>query len=145
MVEQIHKRLSVEFVEELLEAFNGQRITERTVCELFGIKRTKLYELRKKWLRCQRREGGFLLWDCPKSDFHKFPEEIEDWLHRELQYIRSGAGVYRGRFNFAFLGEMAQKEFGREFDRNVFIKEVCLRAWLLSCPSKRKREGLHSV
>jgi hypothetical protein len=31
MAEQIHKRLSVEFVKEILEAFNEQRVTERAV------------------------------------------------------------------------------------------------------------------
>ncbi len=39
MADQIHKRLSVEFLEEILEGFNEQRITEGVVCELLGIKR----------------------------------------------------------------------------------------------------------
>lgn len=85
MAEQIHKRLSVEFVDEVMEAFNEQRVTERAVCEVLGIKRSRLYEIRKKWLRCKRRGEGFRLWDRSRSDFHKFPEEIEEWLHEELR------------------------------------------------------------
>jgi hypothetical protein len=50
MGKQIHKRLCVEFVEEILEAFNKQEITEKTACELLGIKRARLYKLRKHWL-----------------------------------------------------------------------------------------------
>ncbi len=46
MGKQLHKRLSKEFVEEVLEAFNSGRITEAKACELLGIKRTRLYELR---------------------------------------------------------------------------------------------------
>ena len=40
---QIHKRHSLEFVEEVLEAFNEKRMTEEMACELLGIKRARLY------------------------------------------------------------------------------------------------------
>lgn len=118
MGHQLHKRLSVEFVEEVLEAFNKQEITEKIACELLGIKRARLYKLRRRWLRCRSKDGRFLLWNRKISEFHRFPEDVEDWLHKELKYIRTEADVYRGRFNFAFLAEMAEREFQREFQRN---------------------------
>lgn len=118
MGQQIHKRFLKEFVEEVLEAFNEGRATEERACELLGIKRTRFYELRKRWLRCRLRGEEFRLWDRRESKFHTFPEQVEGWLHRELKYIRTEADVYRGRFNFAFLAEMAEREFRREFHRN---------------------------
>jgi len=118
MGHQIHKRLSVEFVEEVLGAFNRQEITEKIACELLGIKRARFYKLRKQWLRCRLRGERFLLWGRKDSKFHIFPEEVETWLHKELKYIRTEADIYRGRFNFAFLAEMAEREFQREFQRN---------------------------
>lgn len=118
MGERLHKRLSVEFVVEVLEAFNKQEITEKIACELLGIKRARLYKLRKQWLRHRLRGGRFLLWNRKESEFHRFPEEVEEWLHKELKYIRTKADVYRGKFNFAFLSEMAEREFQREFQRN---------------------------
>lgn len=118
MSNQLHKRFSVEFIEEALEAFNRQEITERTACELLGIKRTRLYDLRKQWLRCRIKGEKFLLWNRKDSKFHKFSEEVEDWLHKELKYIRTKANVYRGKFNFSFLAELAEREFKKEFRRN---------------------------
>ncbi|MDH3258680.1 MAG: hypothetical protein OEM19_04365 [Deltaproteobacteria bacterium] len=120
MAKQLHKRLSAEFVDEVLEAFNKQKITEKAACELIGIKRTRFYELRRQWLRSRVRGKEFLLWNRKDSNFHRFPEEVEVWLHKELKYIRTRADVYRGKFNFAFLAEMAEREFQRRFQRNSF-------------------------
>ncbi len=139
MTEQIHKRLSAEFVEEVLEAFNEQRVTERIVRELLGIKRTRLYELRKKWLRCKRRREAFRLWDRARSDFHKFPEEIEEWLHEELHYIRHDADLYRGHFNFAFLGERAEQEFGRSFGRNSLRRFALRHGYYSALPEEKSK------
>lgn len=134
---QIHKRHSLEFVEEVLEAFNERRMTEEMACELLGIKRARLYRLRRDWLRHKRRGEGFRLWNRPRSDFHRFPEEVEDWLHQELQYIRNGAEVYRGRFNFAFLGEMAEKEFGRGFDRSILRRFALRHGYYHALPEEK--------
>jgi len=136
---QIHKRHSSEFVEEILEAFNEMRMTEEMACELLGIKRARLYRLRRDWLRQRRRGEVFRLWNRSRSDFHRFPEEIEDWLHQELQYIRNGAEVYRGRFNFAFLGEMAEKEFRREFDRSVLRRFALRHGYYHALPEEKEK------
>jgi len=42
MRQRIHKRLPVEFVEEVLEAFNGQRISEKEAMELLGLRKSRL-------------------------------------------------------------------------------------------------------
>jgi len=118
MAKQLHKRLSREFVEEVLESFNNGRITEENTCELLGVKRARLYRMRRDWLRSRMRGEEFKLWNRKESGFHTFPEEVKDWLHRELKYIRTEADVYRGKFNFAFLAELAEKEFQKVFHRN---------------------------
>jgi len=118
MAKQLHKRLSREFVEEVLESFNNGRITEENTCELLGVKRARLYRMRRDWLRSRMRGEEFKLWNRKESGFHTFPEEVKDWLHRELKYIRTEADVYRGKFNFAFLAEIAEKEFQKVFHRN---------------------------
>lgn len=50
---QLHKRLSKSFVEEILEAFNEHLISEseEKACDMLGVRRSRLYELRKRWLR----------------------------------------------------------------------------------------------
>ena len=136
---QIHKRHSPEFVAEVLEAFNERRMTEERACELLGIKRARLYRLRRDWLRCEVRRKEFQLWSRTRSDFHRFPEEVEDWLHEELEYIRNGAELYRGRFNFAFLGEMAEKAFQREFDRSVLRRFALRHGYYHALPEEKKK------
>lgn len=139
MGHQLHKRLSGKFVEEVLEAFNTQRLTETMTCELLGIKRSRLYELRRRWLKCMLKNEEFRLWDRKESGFHKFSEEIERWLHKELKYIRTEADVYRGRFNFAFLVEMAEREFGRQFDRSVFRRFALRYGYYHALPEEKSK------
>jgi hypothetical protein len=126
MSRQLHKRLSKEFVEEILEAFNDHRIAEEKACELLGIKRAQLYKLRQRWLQCLIGKKPFTLYSRKESAFHRLPEEVECWLHEELYFIQKKASVYRARFNFAVLAEEAQKVFGYRFHRET-IRYFALR------------------
>ncbi|MBI5188007.1 MAG: hypothetical protein HZA07_02890 [Nitrospirae bacterium] len=139
MGSRLHKRLSVEFVQEVLEAFNEKRITEEIACELFGLKRARLYKLRRDWLRCQLKGEEFRLWNRTKSNFRTFPEDIEGWLHKELMYIRNEANTYRGKFNFSFLTELAEKEFGRTFDRSVFRRFALRYGYYHALPEEKSK------
>lgn len=117
MKERIHKRLPLEFVGEVLEAFNSHRISEKEAMGLLGIRRRRLHQLRKRYLRSNKKMV-FTLWERTKSDFHVISSEVKEWLDRELKYIRQEADTFRGKFNFAFLAEEAEKRFGRPFNRN---------------------------
>ncbi len=57
MKERIHKRLPQEFVIEVLKAFNVHRITEGEAMGLLGIKRSRPYQLRKRWLRSNKKNA----------------------------------------------------------------------------------------
>jgi hypothetical protein len=46
MGEQIYRRLSEEFVEDVLEAFNDHRIGEEKTCGILGLRRAQFYKLR---------------------------------------------------------------------------------------------------
>jgi hypothetical protein len=117
MKERIHKRLPVEFVQEVLESFNGHQISEKEAMELLGVKRSRLHQLRKRWL-LKNQKRPFRLWQRVDNAFHVLTEEVRQWLDKELQYIRQEADLFRGKFNFAFLAEEAEKRFGRRFSRN---------------------------
>ena len=77
MGEQIHKRVSKEFVEGVLEAFNDHRIGEEKASEMLGVRRAQLYKLRKKWLRSVIGRKPFDLYAREESAFHRLPEEVE--------------------------------------------------------------------
>ncbi len=103
---QLHRRLPGPFVGEVLEAFNAHRMSETQACTLLGIKRARLYRLRRDWLR-----GGKQLLATPARVARTWPPEVEAWLHGECQYLRDHAGPFRGRFNFAVLAEAAEQHF----------------------------------
>lgn len=139
MAEQIHKRLSKEFVEGVLEAFNEHRIGEEKACEILGVRRAQLYKLRRRWLRSVIGEKPFELYGRRESGFRRLPEEVERWLHKEMTFIRHKAELYRGRFNFAVLAEEAQKTFGRPFHRETFGLFALRHGYYHRLPEEKKK------
>jgi transposase InsO family protein len=63
--------------------------------------------------------------------------EVEQWLDKELRYIRQEAEIFRGRFNFAFLAEEAQKRFGRPFCRNSLRLYALKKGYYHALPEEK--------
>lgn len=135
MKERIHKRLPVEFIKEVLSAFNSHRISEKEAMGLLGVKRSRLHQLRKRWLRSKKRP--FSLWQRSKSAFHVMSEEVKKWLDKELRYIKQEAETFRGKFNFAFLAEEAEKRFNRHFNRNSIRLYALKNGYYHALPSEK--------
>ena len=136
MKERIHKRLPVKFVQEVLESFNQHRISEKEAMDLLGVKRSRLHQLRRGWLLSSRKRP-FRLWQRVENAFHVISPEVEEWLDRELRYIRQEAETFRGRFNFAFLAEEAQKRFDRPFSRNSFRLYALKKGYYHALPQEK--------
>lgn len=100
---QLHKRLSKSFVEEVLKAFDDRRSRKKKACAILEVRRSRFYELRKRWLRCILAKRSFDLWGRRESAFHCFLSEEERYLHEEFTFIRRKAGVHWDRFSFAML------------------------------------------
>lgn len=139
MKSQLHKRLSLEFVSEVLEAFNEHRLSEEKACELLDIKRARLYRLRQRWLECLVGHRAFSLYKRQESSFHRLPEEEESWLHQELEYIRRKAQVFRDRFNFAVLAEEGAKRFGHRFHRATIRSFALRHRYYQARPEEKKK------
>lgn len=133
---RIHRRLPVEFVKEVLEAFNAHKISEKQAMELLGIKRSRLHQLRKRWLRSNKKIP-FTLWQRSKSAFHVISPEVKQWLDKELRYIQQEADTFRGKFNFAFLAEEAEKKFNRHFSRNSIRLYALKNGYYHALPSEK--------
>jgi len=136
MEERIHKRLPVQFVEEVLGVFNEQRISEKEAMALLGIGRSRLHQLRKRWLLRNRRRP-FCLWRRSENAFHVISPEVRQWLEEELRYIRQEADLFRGKFNFAFLAEEAEKKFKRPFSRNSFRLYALKHGYYHALPAEK--------
>jgi transposase InsO family protein len=136
MRERIHKRLPVQFVQEVLESFNQHRISEREAMDLLGVNRSRLHQLRKRWLLSNRKRP-FVLWQRAENAFHVISEEVSEWLDKELHYIQKEAERFRGKFNFAFLAEEAQKRFGRPFCRNSLRLYALKKGYYHALPDEK--------
>jgi len=79
MKQRIHRRLPVEFVKEVLEAFNAHKISEKEAMKLLGIKRSRLHQLRKRWLRSSKKRP-FRLWQRFNNAFHVISDDVKQWL-----------------------------------------------------------------
>jgi len=119
MKEQLAKRLTIQWVAQVLEQFNQHSVTEREACQLLGIKRAQLYNLRKRWLKTISRGESFVLHTSGSHLKNSLPFEIQQFLHKELSYIKKEAYYYRGRFNFAFLSEKIERLFNIHIHRNT--------------------------
>ncbi len=136
MKERIHKRLPAEFVGEVLESFNSHKISEKEAVALLGIKRGRLYQLRDRWLKGDRNQP-VVLWRRTDNAFHVTSSEVKEWLDKELRYIRQQADTFRGKFNFAFLAEEAEKIFGRRFSRNSIRLYALRSGYYHALPSEK--------
>lgn len=136
MKERIHRRLPVEFVKEILGAFNAHKISEKEAMELLGIKRSRLHQLRKRLLRSNKKRL-FTLWQRTENAFHVISADVKEWLDKELRYIRHEADTFRGKFNFAFLAEEAEKRFKRPFSRNSIRLYALKNGYYHALPSEK--------
>jgi hypothetical protein len=105
MTEQLVKRASPKWIEYVLERFNDHQLSEGEACQLLEIKRSQLYEIRKRWLKAQIGKRPFSLQSSGQNQKRSLSKEVEDFLHQELRYIKKEAYYFRGKFNFAYLSE----------------------------------------
>ncbi|MEW6003036.1 MAG: hypothetical protein AB1638_10375, partial [Nitrospirota bacterium] len=136
MKERIHKRLPGEFVKEVLGVFNSHKISEKEAMDLLGIRRSRLHQLRKRWLKSNKKKP-FSLWQRAGSAFHVISPKVKEWLDKELRYIRQEADTFRGKFNFAFLAEEAEKRFNRHFSRNSIRLYALKNGYYHALPSEK--------
>lgn len=135
MPPQLHRRLPLDFVTEILRALNDGQLDDQQARFLLGIGRSQLYELRRRWL-WKSPKGEFTLSRHVGSPGPRFHPEIEQWLHEELSYIRDEAEYgYRRRFNFAFLADRTRQRFHQPFHRNS------LRRWAIQQGYYQPRSG----
>jgi len=119
MSEQLAKRLTGQWVSQVLEQFNNHTITEKEACELLGVTRVHLHRIRKSWLKNILNGEPFELYASGQNKKRSLTAEVQDFLHQELSYIKEEAYHYREKFNFAFLSEKIEKKFDTFIHRNT--------------------------
>ena len=143
MADQLKKRTSQKWVEYVLGQFNDYAFSERQACQLLEIKRSQLYDLRKRWLKAHIVKKLFRLQSSGQNQKHSLPDNIQDFLHGELSYIRKEAYYYRGRFNFAYLSEKVLQKFGLSLHRNT-IRRFAIKEGYYHRFQKRKKSLVYA-
>ena len=139
MTQQIAKRLTSQWVIQVLRQFNDHTISEKEACELLGIKRIQLYELRRRWLKANLKGIDFQLTSSGENQKRSLTPDIEEFLHQELTYITEVARHYRNKFNFSFLSEKVQKKFDTFIHRNT-IRRFALNEGYYEKTTKEKQK-----
>jgi len=117
----------------------GFSYTEREACQLLGIKRAQLYKLRKRWLKTISRGESFVLHTSGSHLKNSLPFEIQQFLHKELSYIKKEAHYYRGRFNFAFLSEKIERLFNIHIHRNTIRRFAIKNGYYEQTPKETQK------
>lgn len=139
MGKQLHKRLPKEFVAGIIERFDFGSISEKQAIELLGIKHTNLYKLRKKWLESKGEIERFNLYKRTEHAGNQLSEEFEQFLHKELTYIKEDAKYYKGKYNFELISEMLDQEHRVKIHRNT-IRRWAIKKGYYSGDKKQTRK-----
>jgi len=139
MTEQLKKRASQEWLEYVLERFNDYELSENEACRLLKIKRSQLYELRKRWLKANIGKKPFRLNSSGQNQKRSLTQDIQGFLHQELFYIKKKAHYYRDKFNFAYLSEQVFKKFGLSIHRNTIRRFAIKEGYYHQTPKEKKK------
>jgi hypothetical protein len=130
-MKQLHKRISWQVVWQAMEFLCSKRISVEAVCRWLEIKRSRLYELKKRWLNVRSQGSKQGSWVYQREVFaNRLPSEVRGFLEEELRYLKHESPYFKGHFNFAVLAEQCQKVFGKRYHRNS------IRRWAI-------REGFY--
>jgi hypothetical protein len=139
MAEQLVKRAGAKWIGYVLERFNNHQLTEEQACQFLKIRRSQLYDLRRRWLKARLSKTPFRLGSSGQNQKRSLSKEMEGYLHQELSYIRKEAHFFRRKFNFAYLSEQVLKKFGFSVHRNT-IRRFAIREGYFEQTSREKRK-----
>ncbi len=122
-MKQLHKRLSWQRVWQILEFLSKKSISAEVACRWLEIKRSRLYELKERWVKVKslgEKHGG---WLYQRGGFaSRLPSGVRSYLEEELRYIKEESQYFKGHFNFAVLAQQCHKIFGKRYHRNTIRK-----------------------
>ena len=129
---QLIKRKPWQTIWQTVAAFATGRMAGEVACRWLGIGRSRLYQLRKRWLEvCDNKPHADWLVRRTEGSRRQLPLAIRRLLNREIGYYKKESEFFRGHLNFSFLAEECLKRTGKRMHRNS------LRRWAI-------RHGLYT-
>ncbi|MCB4757053.1 MAG: hypothetical protein LHV69_08535 [Elusimicrobia bacterium] len=125
---QLHKRLSLQTVWQVVRQFQEKKLSIKVACDLLEVSKSRLYQLEAKWGNVPAAEMGKRSLYERETPLLLAPE-VQEFLKKEIRFIKTESKVLQGHLNFAVLAQECHKRFDKRFHRNT------LRRWAI-------REGL---
>ena len=132
MGKQLHLRLTAEAVGITLAKFNHGDISAAEACVRLGVGRSRLYELRTRWLRDR---GNFKLGGSGGDNMPKWDERAVE-IAEKLVFASTENPA--ASVNYALISDCIAQATGRRFDRTTVMR-FCRKTWPLFCGTPRKR------
>lgn len=123
---QLHKRMSWKTVWQVVQLFVGKSICVEEACRWLGISRARLYVLKERWLEVPDSKDVTADWLYRRKSRTRLKVEVQEFLSRELHYLKEQSPFFKGHYNFAVLAEQCQKHFGSRFQRST-IRNFAIR------------------
>ncbi|MCX6339216.1 MAG: hypothetical protein NTX71_04775 [Candidatus Aureabacteria bacterium] len=135
MKQQLHKRVPMGTVKALLVEYQGGRISRQETCNYLEISKSRFYELYRRYLNTRDGSKEFYLYTARRKPNRELGRQDQDFLHSELQFIRSLPPNER-KFNFEVIAEEAHKKLEHRIHRNS-IRRFALRHGYYVLPQEK--------
>lgn len=123
---QLHKRMNWKSVWQIVGEFVQKRLSVVVACRWLEISRPRLYALRQRWLENQRPQEVDPAWLYQRQSSCRLTPAIQDFLKKELRYLKETSPFFKGHYNFVVLAEQCRKHFGGRFHRST-IRNFAIR------------------
>ena len=124
---QLHKRMSGRLVLQLIQQGAGGQLTEAMAGKLLGVGRSRVNELKQRWLKIRGQEPSpDWLYARSAMGWRVLSEPVRAYVEEELRYYREESPFFRGHINFAFLAQQCQRRYGQRIHRNT------IRRWAVT-------------
>ena len=124
---QLHKRLGWQSAWQVLTHFVSRQISAGKACEYLGVGRSRLYELRQKFLDKPQDQEPSKDWFYQRTvSESKIPGVVRGYLEEELKYLKEESPYFKGHFNFAVLSQQCHQRFGKRMHRNT-VRRYAIR------------------
>jgi len=125
---QLHKRLSLQTVHQVLKQFQEGKLSIKAARDLLEVSKSRLYQLVKKWGDVPAEElSQRSLYERESAGLFSF--EAEAFLKEEITFMKKESEVMQGHLNFALLAQLCHQEFDHRFHRQT-IREWAIREGL---------------
>ena len=86
---QLHRRMGWQSIVQIIQGFVKRKISAKVACQWLEISRSRLYELRERWITSLPQERLNPSWLIQRKACSRFSLEVQTFLKEEFKYIKN--------------------------------------------------------